>query len=195
MELYLPMPVSHPVLARRFSGVAALVLAAAVLGVAGAGLPATAGAATCKGADARPARAADLPAAQKATLCLVNRERTTRGRRALKNNGLLKQVEAALARDMVKRDYFNHTTPGGRTFSDRLKAEGWRGSTAGENIAWGSGELGSPAQIVDGWMHSAGHRANILNPSFTRAGTSVILGAPEPGIADAATYAMAYDRP
>lgn len=189
------MPASHPALARRSRDVAAVLLAAVVLGGAGAGLPATAGAATCKDADARPTRTADLAEAQAATLCLVNRERTKRGRKALKSNGLLKKLESTLARDMVKRRYFDHTTPSGRTFSDRLKAQGWRGSTAGENIAWGSGELGSPAEIVDGWMNSPGHRANILNPAFTRAGTAVVIGAPQSGIDDAATYAMAYDRP
>lgn len=189
------MPALQPLLARRSSGVAAVLLTAAVLAGAGTGLPATAGAATCKDADNRPTQTSDLAGAQIATLCLVNRERTKRGRKALKGNGTLKKLEASLARDMVKRRYFDHTTPSGRTFSDRLKSIGWRGSTAGENIAWGSGELGSPAEIVDGWMHSSGHRANILNPSFTRAGTAVILGAPQAGVDDAATYAMAYDRP
>lgn len=173
----------------------AMLLTAVVL-VGASGIvsePATA--AACRETATRPASASDLPAARAAVLCLVNRERTRRGLKALRTNGTLGTVEAWLAKDMVKRHYFDHTTPSGKTFGDRLDDAGWHGSTAGENIAWGSGSLGSPAKIVSGWMHSSGHRANILNKAFTRAGTAIVLGAPQRGIADAATYAMAYDRP
>ena len=71
---------------------------------------------------------------------------------------------------MVDRRFFDHVSPGGGTMMDRLHAAGWNPGgawSAGENIAWGSGELGTPARIVDAWMHSAGHRANILNRAFT----------------------------
>jgi uncharacterized protein YkwD len=170
--------------------------AAVLVAVAGTvAVAAPAAAATCRAADHRPTRAKDLPAANAAVACLVNRERTKRGLKALKANATLAKVELALARDMVRRHYFDHTSPGGRTFADRLKAAHWRGSAAGENIAWGSGDLGSPARIVTGWMHSAGHRANILNKAFTRAGTAVVIGAPEADVDDGTTFAMAYDRP
>ena len=78
---------------------------------------------------------------------------------------------------------------------DRIKASGWvpNGSwSAGENIAWGSGSLGTPASIVDGWMHSAGHRANILNGAFTQIGIGVAGGAPQAGIDDGGTYATDF---
>jgi len=173
----------------------AVLLSAVVLVAASGVVPEPATAAACAHAAERPERASDMPAARKAVLCLVNRERTSRGLKALKGNATLEKVERVLARDMVKRHYFDHTTPSGKTFSDRLRDARWRGSTAGENIAWGSGGLGSPAKIVDGWMHSSGHRANILNKAFTRAGTAIVAAAPDADVDEAATYAMAYDRP
>src|SRR6201999_3073349 len=108
-----------------------------------------------------------------ATLCLLNQERASRGLTALSEASTLQKAADRYASDMVARRFFDHVSPGGGTFMDRIKAEGWlpAGSwTAGENIAWGSGELGTPASIVDGWMHSPGHRANILNGAFTQIG-------------------------
>jgi uncharacterized protein YkwD len=173
----------------------ALLLCAVTLVAVSGVVPEPATAASCRHTKDRPERSADLPEARDAVLCLVNRERTKRGLKALKTNGTLGKVERWLARDMVKRHYFDHTTPSGKTFSDRLDDANWHGSTAGENIAWGSGDLGSPAKIVDGWMHSPGHKANILNKAFTRAGTAIAIGAPDEDVDEAATYAMAYDRP
>jgi hypothetical protein len=60
--------------------------------------------------------------------------------------------------------------------------------TAGENIAWGTGDLATPASIVDGWMHSAGHRANILDPDFGQVGIGIAAGAPQGRYDDAGTY-------
>jgi uncharacterized protein YkwD len=62
----------------------------------------------------------------------------------------------------------------------------------GENIAWGSQELATPRSIVNGWMHSPGHRANILNRRFREIGIGVSRGAPEPGFDRAATYATDF---
>ena len=92
---------------------------------------------------------------------------------------------------MVKRRFFDHVSPGGGTMMDRIKAAGWAPSgswSAGENIAWGSGSLATPASIVNGWMHSAGHRANILNGSFSQIGIGIAAGAPQGGIRGGGTY-------
>jgi uncharacterized protein YkwD len=135
------------------------------------------------------------PGAVAATLCLLNQQRAAHGLSAFTESSTLDRASDAFARDMVARRFFDHVSPGGGTFIDRIKAAGWSASgswSAGENIAWGSGGLGTPAAIVDGWMHSAGHRANILNGSFTQIGIGVADGAPTAGIDHAGTYATDF---
>jgi uncharacterized protein YkwD len=161
-----------------------------------AALAAPASAASCKHAKSVPTTSGEIAKARTAILCLVNKERTKRDLRKLSRHPLLQKIGTSLATDMVKRHYFDHTTPDGKTFQDRLEAAGWSGTTAGENIAWGSGSLGSPAKIVSAWMHSPGHRANILGKSYRRAGVGIRAGAPEADVdGDAATYSMEYDAP
>ena len=130
----------------------------------------------------RSPRETGLAAAGEATVCLVNRERTSRGLPALRENALLNAASGEHSRDMVARDYFEHTSIDGRTVTDRLHAAGYqRGVTAsgGENIAYGAGSKATPAAIVKAWMHSPGHRADILRPTFTEIGIGIALGAPE----------------
>jgi uncharacterized protein YkwD len=143
--------------------------------------------AACAGEDVAPTDAAAVAA----TLCLLNEQRAAHGLGALVGSGTLDRAAAAYAKDMVDRRFFDHVSPGGGTLLDRIKAAGWSpaGSwSAGENIAWGSGSLATPAAIVDGWMHSAGHRANILNASFGQVGIGIAAGAPQAGVSDAGTY-------
>lgn len=96
---------------------------------------------------------------------LVNEERTKAG---LSEVTLDKNIEAAaLIRAKEIETSFSHTRPDGRSFSTVLTDNGitYRGS--GENIAWGQR---SPEEVMKGWMNSDGHRANILNPKFTKIG-------------------------
>jgi uncharacterized protein YkwD len=58
--------------------------------------------------------------------------------------------------------------------------------TVGENIGWGTAQLSTPQAMVRAWMHSPGHRANILNPSFRDLGVGIVLGDPQGG--DGVTY-------
>ena len=81
--------------------------------------------------------------------------------------------------DMVARAFYSHTSPGGSRPWDRAAAAGSTHRTIGENIACGQR---SPAEVVDGWMNSPGHRANILKPDFTHIGIGFAGGGP------AATY-------
>jgi uncharacterized protein YkwD len=135
-----------------------------------------------------------LDAAGQATVCLLNRERTQRGLPALRINQLLSAASLEHSRDMVERRYFEHTTPDGRNVGDRLRAIGYsRGvsASAGENIAYGFGAKSTPESIVQTWMHSPGHRADILRPAFTEIGIGITAGAPElppAKQADSATY-------
>jgi uncharacterized protein YkwD len=141
----------------------------------------------------RPAETG-LDAAGQATVCLLNRERTGRGLAPLRVNQLLSAASLEHSQDMVRRRYFEHTTPDGRSVGDRLRAIGYsRGvsASAGENIAYGFGARSTPESIVQTWMHSPGHRADILRPAFTEIGIGIAAGAPELPTekqADSATY-------
>ena len=138
--------------------------------------------AACVGADAAPSDPAAIPA----TLCLLNEQRAENGLPAFTESTPLDGASSAYARRMVAQQFFDHVSPDGGTMLGRIKASGWVASTmswtVGENIAWGSGDLGTPASIVDQWMHSAGHRANILNGSFAEIGIGIASGAPISGV-------------
>src|SRR3954451_16311324 len=125
--------------------------------------------------------------AKRAPLCLLNKERTSRGIRKLHDHTSPHPAPRAPARDMARRNYFAHGD-----FVGRIKAarylKGARGYALGENIAWGSWDYATPANIVDGWMHSPGHRANILNGRFHEIGLGIARGAPVGGQDRAGTY-------
>ncbi|HYN52075.1 MAG TPA: CAP domain-containing protein, partial [Thermoleophilaceae bacterium] len=112
------------------------------------------------------------------------------------------RLEAAAQRhaeDMVERQFFAHDTPEGLGPADRALNAGYptKHYSSGENLAWGTGLEASPVEIVDGWMHSPGHRENILRNAFTQMGVGVVAGVPEtpedplPG----ATYAVSFGGP
>jgi uncharacterized protein YkwD len=173
-----------PALVRRL--IAPLTASVAVLALA-----APSALAACANDDVAPGDAG----AAAATLCLLNEQRAAHGLSAFSRSSVLDKASDDFAEDMVDRRFFDHVSPGGGTFMDRIKAAGWSPSgswSAGENIAWGSGSLGTPAKIVDSWMHSPGHRANILNGSFTQIGIGVATGAPVAGVGDAGTYATDF---
>jgi len=174
----------------------AAALPAAALAALALGAPAAqSGEPRCPDRNDVPTRAT-VEEAQAAVLCLVNQERAKRGKRPLRDNDSLTDAAAKHSRDMVARRYFDHNSPGGRDMVDRVMAAHWapRRSawTLGENIAWGSGSFGTPRSIVSMWMHSAGHRANILNGRFREAGVGVAAGAPQRTHGGAGTYTMDF---
>ncbi|MBE7701846.1 peptidoglycan-binding protein [Oerskovia sp. Sa1BUA8] len=108
-----------------------------------------------------------------AALALVNAHRATAGCPALRADDQLVRAATLHAQDMVAQGYFSHTSLDGRTFGERVLAQGYA-SPGGENIAAGQQSVQG---VVDAWMSSEGHRANILNCDFTtmglgRAGTT-----------------------
>jgi uncharacterized protein YkwD len=128
-----------------------------------------------------------------AVLCLHNRDRAAAGLPPLKENAKLRKAAVGHSDDMVSRRYFDHDEPDGDGMVDRIKRAGYvRPGDAwslGENIAWGTQELATPAEIHKAWMNSAGHRANILRRSFREIGIGIVLGNPSVNPADAgATY-------
>ncbi|MEU3980695.1 CAP domain-containing protein [Streptomyces sp. NPDC026672] len=104
---------------------------------------------------------------------LTNRERRAAGLPPLAVDPLLTAAAQAHSADMVARDFYAHTSPEGSQPWDRAAAAGSRRRTIGENIACGQR---SPAEVVDGWMNSPGHRANILKPDFTHIGIGFVGG-------------------
>lgn len=76
--------------------------------------------------------------------------------------------------DMYERDFFDHTNIDGVPFNERISAAGFAAGWAGENIAYGQS---SPEQVVDTWMNSDGHCANIMQPNFTLLGVGYYPGA------------------
>lgn len=118
-----------------------------------------------------------LKTTEKRMLDLHNKTRADRGLRKLCVHPALQKAARAHSVDMINRDYFSHNTKGsGKTFATRIKEAGYRYRTAGENIAGGSGSLGSPDSIFKAWMKSSGHRANILNGKFREIGIGAAAG-------------------
>jgi uncharacterized protein YkwD len=165
----------------------ALAVSLAALGAGAA--PASAQVQACPSAAAAPS-AGNVDQVERTVLCLVNRERTSRGLQGLRSSVKLAQAAAAHSADMVRRDYFSHQSPGGGTVAERIRATGWlsggRSYAFGENLAWGTGTLATPQSIVRSWMASPGHRRNILTGRYEELGVGIALGAP--GQSGGATY-------
>lgn len=78
--------------------------------------------------------------------------------------------------DMDLRQYFDHVNPDGKDPGDRLTEAGVAWTLVGENIARGHPD---PAAVVQGWLESPAHRANLLTPAYTRVGIGVHTGPAE----------------
>jgi uncharacterized protein YkwD len=171
-------------------GALPLLLLAAVAAEASPASAAT----VCASADGPTAQTSTVALAN-AALCLVNQERSSRGLRPLKLNRRLAKAAAGHANDMVAKGYFSHDSTDGRSFVDRIRTAGYIAPRAfpslGEDLAWGSGTLGIPREIVQAWMASPGHRANILDHKFREAGMGVAFGDPGAGM-DGVTYALDF---
>ncbi len=102
---------------------------------------------------------------------LVNEIRVKNGLSPLTQDWQLSRVARYKSQDMRDRGYFSHTSPTYGSPFNMMKSFGITYKTAGENIAKG---YGSPKAVVDGWMNSPGHRANILNKSFTHIGVGYV---------------------
>jgi uncharacterized protein YkwD len=152
-------------------------------------------AAGCAGANTLPT-AANAKQVRGATLCLINQQRRAQGLAPLRSNGRLQAAATRYSRQMVRQRFFDHIAPDGTTFDQRVRAAGYVSfQTLAENIAWGSGQRATPAHIVNGWMHSSGHRRNILDRGLHEIGIGIVPGAPEDvGGQRAATYTTDFGR-
>lgn len=150
----------------------------------------------CKNSLDIPGSQPELSDAATAIVCLVNAERTSRGMRMLRRDSDLAQAARRHAGDMVRRNYFAHASPSGKTVGDRVReagygdpGDGWR---VAENLGWGTGARATPNSLVDEWLASPPHRRSLLDASYRELGVGVASGAPQetssglPG----ATYAL-----
>ena len=122
-----------------------------------------------------------LPNFQASALARINQYRATgascrtRGQFApapsVVVNSKLLQAATGHSQDMATRNYFSHTSPDGRTMADRINATGYVWSTIGENIAAGYPTVNG---VIDGWMASDGHCANLMNPNFKDAALACV---------------------
>ncbi|MFJ4623199.1 CAP domain-containing protein [Streptomyces sp. NPDC088812] len=124
---------------------------------------------------ARPCTPAGLARTEADVVDLTNRERARAGLPPLAPDPLLATAARAHSVDMVARRFYSHTSPEGTEPWDRAAAAGSARRTIGENIACGQR---SPAEVVEDWMNSPGHRANILKPAFTHIGVGFAGGGP-----------------
>lgn len=102
---------------------------------------------------------------------LVNEIRAENGLKALTYDWELSRVARYKSQDMKDNGYFSHTSPVYGTPFQMIKNFGISYRSAGENIAKG---YSTPQAVVNGWMNSSGHRANILNANYTHIGVGYV---------------------
>ena len=150
---------------------------------------------TCVDSELAPVEGA-LKRLEAATVCLLNGERADHGLPPLTVEARLSRAAARHAADMVARSYFAHEGADGSDIKERIQATGYLPSdqrwVIGENLAWGTGALATPEAIVNAWMNSAGHRANVLHAEYREIGFGIALGNPKADNGFGATYANAF---
>ena len=102
---------------------------------------------------------------------LVNEQRVKNGLNPLTENWELSRVARYKSQDMVDNRYFSHTSPTYGSPFQMIRDFGISFRRAGENIAYGQR---TPQAVVNAWMNSSGHRANILNASYTQIGVGYV---------------------
>lgn len=160
--------------------IATLFLAAAMalsMGVA-ASSPAAGGAlASPAGCPGQGNANAPSAAQEKTMLCLVNHARRARGLAPLQALRSLTKAADRKSGDVIRCDEFSHEACG-REFTYWMSRFGYHGCREGENLAWGNGPDATPHSIFQLWMHSQGHRKNILGP-YEDTGLGLRVGALE----------------
>jgi uncharacterized protein YkwD len=104
-------------------------------------------------------------------LAAINKARAAYHLAPLRADATLSRAARSHSLDELRRQYFAHGA-----FAARMNTFGARGPFVGENLAWGTGALGSAAHVVELWLASPEHRANLLRPGFTRVGLATPVG-------------------
>lgn len=118
-----------------------------------------------------PALDTSVTAYEQDVIRLVNEIRAENGLRPLTYDWELGRVARYKSQDMKDNRYFSHTSPVYGSPFEMIRNFGISFRSAGENIAWG---YATPQAVVNGWMNSSGHRANILNAGYTRIGVGYV---------------------
>jgi uncharacterized protein YkwD len=142
---------------------------------------------------------ANLETARAAVLCLINRQRALGGEAPLNADPRLQAAAQSHADEMIADDYFAHVSPSGVTPVERIRATGYIpgpefGYVIGENLAWGTLTLSTPQAIVEAWMNSPDHRANILEGRYVDTGIGIAPSVPASlsGGSPGGTYAQEF---
>jgi uncharacterized protein YkwD len=141
----------------------------------------------------------NLEVARASVLCLINRDRAQAGETPLNPDPRLQAAAQSHVDELIAQDYFAHVSPSGVTPVDRVRSDGYIpgpefGYLIGENLAWGTLSLSTPQAIVEAWMNSPEHRANILEANYADTGIALAPSVPaslsdgQPG----ATYAQEF---
>jgi len=150
--------------------------------------------ADCADADLYPT-AETLDRIRDAVICLHNEERAQCGLCALRADTRLRRAAVGHSGEMVEESYFAHDSRDGSDFVDRIVAARYvrrgDGYSLGENLAWGTGDLSTARGVVDAWMRSSAHRANLLKKGYRDIGVGIRLGVPtDAGVG--ATYTIDF---
>jgi uncharacterized protein YkwD len=129
-------------------------------------------------------QASNLPLIRASVLCLINTERASHGKEPLQSDTILERAAEGHGREMLALDYFAHIAPSGLTPVERIRETGYVpssevGYVLGENLAWGTLSLATPEAIVNAWIASPEHLANILEGRYRETGIDVEPQAPE----------------
>ncbi len=109
---------------------------------------------------------------EKRVVEIVNEERKKNGLKTLKISKKISKLAREKSEDMRDKKYFDHKSPTyGRPCDHMKKTQKWQ--TCGENIAAGQA---TPEEVMDSWMHSEGHRRNILDPDYKYIGVGFVEG-------------------
>ena len=118
------------------------------------------------------AGASTMTSPETALLRQMNVVRAQHGLQPLRFDSRLEQAARFHSREMVTGNVFQHGA-----FASRMAQFRIQGTLAGENLAWGTGSLGTAKGVVAAWLASPEHRANLLRPSFRRVGVGELTGA------------------
>jgi len=111
--------------------------------------------------------------AEQKILELMNAKRTEAGLEPLTLDNTLVQVSRYKSNNMIQNNFFDHTNPDGTKWTNWLQTIGYKYTTTGENIAYNTSD---PVELFNQWWNSPGHRANMMNASYTKVGMGVIYG-------------------
>ncbi|GAA0077069.1 CAP domain-containing protein [Clostridium sp. CTA-5] len=109
--------------------------------------------------------------AENKILQLMNEKRVQAGLKPLTMDNTLLQVARYKSDDMIQNNFFDHTNPDGTKWTNWLQAIGYKYTATAENIAYNTYD---PVELFNQWWNSPGHKANMMNPSYTKVGVGVI---------------------